>query len=731
MKKWFMLLIVFLLLLPFAFAEETDSPAASPQQDAAVSEPAPEPSPEPASAPVAENERLQLYVSEDLAGIDIVDKQTGKTWSSSMNDETFSWEKVNKTWEKRMSSLLSLNYTNLSGGLGSINSMALLADKQYAASCDLIDNGVRLHYSFGSCSISMDVEITLEGDSLLVRIPYDSIQENDIYAVVSVDVMPFLFSASDNADGYFFYPDGSGAIMEFKDNAHLNEKTQLYSVYGALEKHESLKSFFTPKSPVVMLPVFGMNREGQGMLAVIENGDETSRISVNCSSRIVKANYLFANFQYRRGFDDLRVTDRSFKIYDKQSIKTDYALRILFLPDGENDYSAMATAYRNYLLANGTLTQEETQPSVALDIFLTTNEEGLLIDEPRTVTTLAQAKEMLDNFHAAGVRSLVVSLKGWSHNGYGATPDRFPISRSVGGDKELRTLLENADEYGYSVSLTANFLEAVKEEGGYSKRNDVIYTGNYAILTNEDEDLYLLSPDVVQDKYEAFEKQASKLPLSGVRFEHMGTTLGFNYFSRRPLTAVQCIDIYQQMMQSCIDTFGSVSVQGGSKYVLNKASLLTEIPMRDYGFQLTTDHVPFYQMVVHGLRAYTGTPGNLSSDLEREVLRWVEMGYTPYFELAWGGTEELMYTSYQSLFSAKCEDWLPEVQKVAEQFENGDLAELHNALMLHHDKLATDVFRVIYDNGFAVYVNYTHEDVTADGHVIPARDYVIVKEASK
>lgn len=710
MKK-LILFIFLLMLIPVALAEET---AVQPQGTFA-----------------AENERLSLYVSEDLAGVSILDKQTGMIWSSSMNDETFSWEKVNATWQKRMSSLLAINYTNLNGGLGAINSMALLADKQYSASYDVIDNGVVMHYVFGSCSIAIDVEITLEGDTMLVKVPFEGIKETDVFSVVSIDMMPFLFSASDLADGYFFYPDGCGAIMEFQDNAHQNEKTQVYSVYGALEKHESLKDFFEPESPVVMLPVYGISCNGQGAVAVVEKGDETSRISVNCSSKIVKANYMFANFQYRRGFNDLRVTDRNFKIYDRNAIQTDYAMRVIFLPDGENDYSAMACAYRDYLLKNGTLSEKTVETGVAVDIFLSTNEEGLLIDQPRTVTTLKQANEMLTALNSVGVQNLHISLKGWNRNGYGATPNRLPLGRSVGSEKDLKALLKTAAGYGYDVSLTANFIEAAEDEGGYSRRNDVIYTGNYAILTNEEEDLYLLSPDIVKAKYEEFASKAANLGLNGVRFEKMGTTLGFNYYNRRYITAAECVEIYGQMMADATANFGSVSVQGGAKYALTQAALLTEIPMDDYGFQMTTAHVPFYQMVVHGSRAYTGLPGNLSSDLKREVLRWVEMGYMPYFELTYGGTEDLMYTEYQMLFSARCEDWLEEIRMVSEQFENGDLARLQNLKMLKHEKIATDVVRVTYEEGYTVYVNYLEESFTTDGLEIPARDYVIVKEASK
>jgi len=48
----------------------------------------------------------------------------------------------------------------------------------------------------------------------------------------------------------------------------------------------------------------------------------------------VAVNTVCANFQYRRGFDDMRVTSRSIKTYDKNAMPVDYAVRLLFLPEG-------------------------------------------------------------------------------------------------------------------------------------------------------------------------------------------------------------------------------------------------------------------------------------------------------------------------------------------------------------------------------------------------------------
>ncbi len=676
--------------------------------------------------PVAENDRLALYLAADHCGFEVEDKETGVTWSSSMNDPTFTGKLAGLNL-KKASSLLTVNVTNLDKGAGSITNAVLLNDKKLSTGYDLIENGVRVHYDLGNTGVSLDVEIKLDGEDVLVNVPYESISCYSDFSIVSIDMMPFLCSGSDNADGFLFYPDGCGAILEFKDYAHFKELTQVFSIYGNPEKAQSMLDFHAQEDPTVMMPVYGVSIGGNAMIAVIENGADSARISVNSSTKIVAVNYVYANLQYRRGFDDLRVTTRSIKTYDKNAIETDYSIRLMFLPEGKDTYSDMAVAYRDYLIEGG-LTPNVGEQAVAIDLFMSAPEEGLLFDTQRTVTTIEEASAILDELDAAGVKDVRYALKGWSKGGYGAIPNRMPVEGAVGSSKELTALMDKAEAMGSDMTLTLNIVEADADERSYSKRNDVVYLSNFAILTDPEEETFILSPEVVREKFDAFVKKADKLDIGGVRFERMGQYLPYNYNRGHYYTTAQTLEIFQQMLKEAKERYGSVSVQGGAIWAAPYTDLMTEVPYEDSGYQFTTESVPFYQIVMHGLREYTGTPGNLSSDLDRELLRWVEMGYMPYFELTWGSTEELMYTEYQSLFTAQYTTWIDEVAAIAKAFSEGELSELRTAMILEHAKVAGDLYRVRYDNGMTVYVNYSEAEQQADGLTIPAKDYLVVKE---
>ncbi len=63
-------------------------------------------------------------------------------------------------------------------------------------------------------------------------------------------LMPFLCSGSDNAGGVLFYPDGSGAILEFRDYTHFKETAQTFTVYGTPDQANAILHFFDQEASV-------------------------------------------------------------------------------------------------------------------------------------------------------------------------------------------------------------------------------------------------------------------------------------------------------------------------------------------------------------------------------------------------------------------------------------------------------------------------------------------------
>lgn len=186
------------------------------------------------------------------------------------------------------------------------------------------------------------------------------------------------------------------------------------------------------------------------------------------------------------------------------------------------------------------------------------------------------------------------------------------------------------------------------------------------------------------------------------------------------------VDHWQAIWKDMRDADRSVAVQGGNQYALAWASWLSDIPQSDSGNVLADEAVPFFQMVVSGSIPYTGQAGNEAYDLDIQRLKWLEYGYTPYFELTWEDPLLLKDTAYNQLFSSQYADWKTLLESVYKEFAI-TLKPIAGQKMQAHEKLAPDVYRVTYENGAVALVNYTDSAVQAGDVTVPAKGYRIVE----
>lgn len=694
-------------------------------------------------AEVADNDRFELYVQEEGAGIKVVDKDTGKEWMSSASAFDYAEDfdsadpveptaygpedrpkyAVNNKWQQKLNSIFEIFYTNRVTGYGAVINLSLL-EMDYTVEYKQIENGVRVLYDLQNASIKLALDFSLSDRGLVVEVPQECIEENGDYDITSLKIMPYFADALDSNNGYYFYPDGSGAIMEFKDSAHYLETELALTVYGDILKYKNMLSVFDEEDPSVTLPVFGANINDNGFIGIIEEGEEVAKIKVNPTNSVIPTNALYAEFQFRRSFSDARIAGSGVMTFDQKLIESQRKIEYIFLDEGKSTYSDMAVAYRDYLMNDCGVTEKAETDAIplSLDLFMGIYEEGMLFDTFKTVTTFDQSQTILKALKDEGVDDIQLQLKGWTHGGYFRDPEMFPPNGKFGGKSGLKKLSSYAEENGVQLSLETNLMEANAKAGGYSERKDVVYLGNKTIFQNGD--ISIMSPSTARKNADDFLEEAAKYDIDGVSYYALGEYVPYNYNADDYITQGQAADIWQDIFQTTKDKDLFVSVQGGNSYVLPYADKITDLTYKDSGYLLTTKSVPFYQIAVHGLTEYTGQAANLSSDLEKEKLKWVEFGYIPYFELTYSGSEDLMYTNYAELFSSEYTSWIDEASEIYQEF-NENLKDVWNALITSHEEVKTDVFKVTYDNGKVVYVNYNDEDVVVDGVTVNAMDYVV------
>ncbi|HHY83483.1 MAG TPA: hypothetical protein GX505_12535 [Clostridiales bacterium] len=675
----------------------------------------------------AETDILVMYYNSAQCAIDIEDKRTGFVWSSSVKDDYYG-SPLSGPAAKNVQSLFHFSVTDFDKAFV-VTNIASHGDKQVTER--LTDNGLSVDYYFPKYNVGWTVEFWLEGDKFYIDIPQDKIIEDGKHGIVSINMLPCFGASRNDEDGYIFYPDGSGALMYFKGRNFSLPKQYSFSIYGEsrvdldLYHENALLGLKT-----AMLPVFGLKRGENAFAAILDNGEHDAVINLALSGYIADVNRISAEFRFRKDYFYTTSDNKVLNIFEKAMIKTQRRMHYQFLAGDDANYSGMANAYRKYLLDEGRISKvidKDDGIPLGLDLFMGVIEERLLFDKYITMTTFDQAKSILREFIDHGTNNILVNLIGWTQNGYGAYPRHLPPGRKLGGARKLKSLAEFARSEGLKLYVQDNFVDAYSKNRKFSKRNDTVLTEARMVISNKEQDEFLLNPAISWNKFtSSYIPKIENYGVDGISFERFGSLLYHDFHRQYPLTREGTAEYWNRFISETKERLGHAAAEGNA-YVLPFVDRLFNIPVSSSGYFFTDESIPFYQMVVHGMIPYSSEPGNLFYDMEIQKLSWVEYGCMPYFELTYENSNLLKYTEYNALFSSQYTDWLETAVSLYKEF-NERLGKVWPQNMISHERLSDGVYRVGYENGIKVYINYNDRYSKADGYEIPPRDYLVVEE---
>ncbi|MBQ8684142.1 MAG: hypothetical protein IJ518_06485 [Clostridia bacterium] len=683
------------------------------------------------SSPVVVGESEQLTLTAGDGTVSVANKQNGTAWNATLTEAVYPVSELTKIWQGTVQSLIKISYSKSSASVQILSTTPV----QAGAKCTAyrIENGVKFVYDFTALQIELALCLWVEGNQLVCRIPQAEVREYGTAILTSVEVMQFFGSAADTDEGYFFYPDGSGALMEFQKMPEKKLATKSYSwlVYGSSSEYLANTDYTMAENGNFFLPVFGAQVNGSGFAAVITEGDTDAKINLYTSALAVKRNRICCEFIYRRTYD-VYVTNldgdgesrSKFTDIDDEIIAADRELRYLLL-DGEGSYSDMAVAIREYMLKTGALVDRITaadQVPLGLDLFIGTMTQALISDY-QSMTTFAEGGEILQLLADRGVKAFDVTLEGWNKDGYGQWPADYRVNGQAGGKTGLHALTGLAQSLGARVWLNMNYVDVAADGSRFSIKRDIIRNRSNSPVTDLIDSRYLLT---AASAHKWFAADSKRLPagVAGVAFEGFGSTLYNDYQGNNLTERGDMAASWSDLLATANETVGASAVYGGNAYLLNRASRLHGIPMTDSGFSVSDRSVPFYQMVVHGSVAYSTEPANLFYDYDAQVLKLIEYGYMPYFKLTYERSEGLKSTTSNTLFSSYYAAYLDKAEALYTVL-SGDLGQVWDAYMTAHEALGETLFCTTYSNGVRVYVNYSSEAVEVDGITIPALGYVV------
>lgn len=593
----------------------------------------------------------------------------------------------------------------------------------------------------------------LEGDTLTVTVNPKEVEYNtNGYYLVNIDILRY-FGAALGEDGYLFVPDGSGALIRFA-NGKEKEASYNAAVYGQDVSllYPTWQQSQIDTANTVKMPVYGVKHGEKALFAIIEEGDAYASVKADVAGKITGYNDVYASFSYLQ-YGEISLSDMvgaaSYFMYAPAEFEGTYKIRYSFFSGSEADYSGMASCYREYLKEKGVLgekVQEQNLPFYveyigAIDkpaTFL-----GIKYDSVEAVTTFAQAKEITEKLSESGVENITIIYSGWMDGGlHGAAVTKCSAeSKLEKGNLSLADFVEYTKETGMEFYATLD-LQYVYRDGlfdGYSTMkyapryfdNTIVKIKEYGFASRvtEGEKANLISPYYaakIGEKLSAFltKKGMEGVGIGTLSWELFSDLQAEKYTDRQMAQKENC-----RALQTLKESGQKLLGDNANAYVWGYVSDLINAPQYSNHYRIIDEEIPFYEMVLHGYISYAGEVANLADDYNTAVLKSAESGAGLYFKWIYADNSALKDTEYDYLYSVNYEAWL-ETSAVSYERMNREMGYLSGCEILSHEILRDNVVKVTYEDGSRVYVNYTQEEVRVDGIRIPARDYVVAKEAA-
>ncbi|MFC5467044.1 DUF5696 domain-containing protein [Lederbergia graminis] len=610
---------------------------------------------------------------------------------------------------------------------------------------DAAEHGITQEQA-GSRTFLVSIEYKVDNDSLVVRIPIDSIKFPADYPIHRISALSFLGAAGTEEEGSIFVPDGSGALIHF-NNGKVKYPAYEQSVFGADQALGVTES--ASHELGARLPVFGMVYEDSAMLGVIEEGAEVASINADISGRLNSYNYVYPSFIVINKDDvtlDANGKQRSLPKFQQEMMTSDFVVRYKFLSTDQASYQGLAQAYQNYLIEHNGLPERETvakeNSPFYLDLIgaLTRQKHflGIPYKSLESLTTFEDAMKIIDKLQAEDIDNIQLKYSGWFNGGLDQkVPEKVKVDKVIGGSKGLEEFIEYLEEKDIPFYPEVSFAEARSKKGFNEKKEAVrnlkripasVYPVDLAInrRDREKDPSYLVKPTLIKDYVSSYIDEVKDYSLNGIALSDLASKLHSDFYIKDNIDRMESKQISVESMKLLKEAGFELMSDKANSYAFPYTSLITNTPMSSSGFKIQDESIPFYQMVVRGFVDYTGEPYNLTAfkDAREYVLKSLEYGAGVHFEWIYKPNHLLKETNHDHLFAVNYELWFDQSVELYHEI-NEFLKQVQGERLVNHEKLADNVYKSTYENGLHVIVNYNSTSVTVDGVVVKPEGYVI------
>lgn len=684
---------------------------------------------------ITENDSYKMYFYKPRLSIMLEDKKTGKFIESTLSDEKDDGNS-NATWNYYMKSgivITAIVGTNSTYQVDLFNTPNTIQYKK-------INNGLSATVYYTDYKFGLTVDITLEGDDLVVNIPDDYIvEEKENTYIGTVSVFPFMgYSFLDDKKGYMLIPDGNGALINLdnKEGRYVTGYSQMVYGQDAGFRDTSTKEYLWDEYDMsrdankVLAPVFGMAHtdEQTGYIAVVEDGYQRASIEAHPNGVMVNYNRCFAKFLLRDVFNqplNNSESGRNIERTEEDRTHLNMKVRYMLLSGDDADYSAMAVRYRNYLLDTGAIAKKDSSYNTRVDFLGTDREEFLFGTRAVTVTTVENIEKMYGELKGKGVQSLLSVYKGWQKGGlYNVPITKYKADSHIGGTSKLTDLIKEADGYNYHVYL---YNDALRLNPDTSRMTfDMIKQINKRTFKEWEwaevyKTFYYLTPNKTTSDLNKFVSSYTKDGVSNLAIGGISNALYSYSYKSRYYSKLDTQDKYAKLLKS-VDDKTNLVLEEPVSYLWKNTDAFLDMPLGSSDYMYVDQEVPFMSMVLKGIIPMYSDYVNFEANKQEFFLQMVEAGVYPSFYLTYENSSKLLYTNSSNLFSTEYDTYKDTIAQYDKELRKVNEVTA-DALIIDNEKLDNGVTVVTYDNGAKVYVNYSEEAQTVGNVTVNAMSY--------
>lgn len=696
------------------------------------------------SGVVMQNDRYALEWDSDYHCVLLRDRQTDTAWGTTPYSCYQSGE-----YDYTMSAPLLIEYYDPSDATLQSSTASDCVDYETVSST-MGEQGLRCTYYFEDAMITVSLTYMLREDSLKVSFCTEDLEEYGSKRLIRVSVAPYFCCAQSatDKDHYLFVPSGSGALLYTDNNLDNTGREYAGEVYGSDYARKLLDS--PADEQAIRLPVFGARNGDAGICAIVEEGDGAASIHAMAGNKALEYANVYASF-YVRGFNNTEWdTGKSVNahelyldailLHNEFPAGKTYAVGYYPLADGDVGYSGMASRYRQYLLDTNRLTKNETeQTAYHVNMIGGGRVREFTLGVPHsafaTLTTLEQAKQMIQELQTATASKPQVLLQGFGKSGVDIEQiaGGFAFAKEVGSTKAHKQLESYCQENGISLFTDFDLVRFTKSGNGFgtvlstaTAANDqaatyMPLTVNLRMDDEQSKPIRLLSRTKLTDALNKLQK-FTKDRVSGVAL----STLGSMAYSDYADEAYMIKDSLREQLLEAKDTLKDhpLLMSDANVYAAEVASGVCDVPLQNGAYDALDETVPFYAMVLRGYVPLYSTALNLSPDRQSELLRAVEAGVSPSFTVSHTVDVSLIGNSSAAFYGIGYEGNKQLIGDVVSQTKSY-YEQIQGASITRHVILTDGLTQTVFDNGVTVTVNHSDAPLSCNGQTVPARSFVV------